>query len=285
MKDRNKDIGDASISGIQYNHLNLPYKVIVTGKGSIAYIYDATGNKLEKVTRDTVLSNTTTNTDYLGGFVYENNALQFFGHEEGRIRLNHFVSVSNPTVFNYDYFVKDHLGNTRVVLTDEQQIDIYPAVTLENGSITTDTFYYKINTGNIVANPASLLSTYQNNNGNPPYNTNPNINTTATSAYMYKLNASSGGDKTGLGTTLKVMVGDNVAIYGKSYWHSSGTTTNPNSLVVNDLLTALANTSAVVIGSHGTVTPSALTGSAVTPSELSSLLGTEPNVSADLIAL
>ncbi len=43
--DHNKEI-----ESITYNHLNLPLKVTVTGKGSITYTYDAAGNKLKKVT-------------------------------------------------------------------------------------------------------------------------------------------------------------------------------------------------------------------------------------------
>ncbi|PQV55851.1 hypothetical protein CLV53_1471, partial [Sediminibacterium magnilacihabitans] len=118
VKDLNKNIGSSSANGITYNHLNLPYLVNVAGKGAITYIYDAAGNKLQKRTYDSLKSALTLTTDYLGGFVYENSVLQFLGHEEGRVRLNHNVSVSSPTVFVYDYFVKDHLGNTRMVLTD-----------------------------------------------------------------------------------------------------------------------------------------------------------------------
>ncbi|MDD2793079.1 MAG: hypothetical protein PHD73_07865 [Sediminibacterium sp.] len=51
-----------------YNHLNLPYLVTVTGKGTITYIYNAAGNKLEKRTIKTTLA-MTTKTTYLGGYV------------------------------------------------------------------------------------------------------------------------------------------------------------------------------------------------------------------------
>lgn len=278
LKDRNKVIGGSGANGIYYNHLNLPDSILVTEKGYIKYVYDAAGNKLEKRVVETNPVSKITTTNYLNGFVYKNNVLQFFGHEEGRIRLNHFVTLTNPTVYAYDYFLKDHLGNTRVVLTDEQQVDPYPAVSLEDGALTTDTFYYRINTANIVANPASLPSTYANNNGDPPYNTNPNVNTSATSTKMYRLNGST-GDKTGLNIALKVMAGDQIAIYGKSFWHSNGS--NPNNsytTVVNDLLTALAGSNTIVSASKG-ATAAALIGSAVTPSDVSNLLGSPPTVS------
>ncbi|MDP1765229.1 MAG: RHS repeat-associated core domain-containing protein, partial [Sediminibacterium sp.] len=125
-------------------------------------------------------------------------------------------------------------------------------------------------------NPASLPSTYLNNNGNPPYNTNPSSNTTATSLKMYRLNGAT-GDKTGLGITLRVMAGDNVSIYGKSYWTGSSPN-NSYTTVVNDLLTALAATSAVANAGKG-ATAAALTGSGVTPSDVSNFLSTAPLVS------
>jgi hypothetical protein len=119
LKDRNKDIGNAATSGISYNHLNLPYRIWIPGKGTITYIYDATGNKLEKRTYDSSISKAT-RTTYLGGYVYQNDTLQFFGHEEGRIRKKPDNS------FVYDYFIKDHLGNTRMVLTEEYEQNTYP---------------------------------------------------------------------------------------------------------------------------------------------------------------
>jgi len=59
---------------------------------------------------------------YVAGAVYENVVLQFRAHEEGRMR-------PGTTSFNYDYFIKDHLGNVRMVLTEEQKTDMYLAAT------------------------------------------------------------------------------------------------------------------------------------------------------------
>jgi len=271
----NTDIDQTTGGAIQYNHLNLPYLINVAGKGTIKYVYDAAGNKLQKQTDDaTVAGGKTTVTDYINGYVYENNVLQFFGQEEGRVRPK--VNTDASITYNYDYFIKDHLGNTRMVLTDEQQQDVYPAATLENGAVATEQNYYTINTGAVVDNPVSLPYSYQNNNGNPPYNNNPNSNTGGTSAKMYRLNGAN-GDKTGLGITLKVMAGDNVAIWGKSFWHSNGTNPNNNySLVVNDLLTLIGNAGAVT-GTGKGITATTLTSSPTVPGDVSNWLQNAPN--------
>ena len=81
------------ISSITYNHLNLPSVITVTGKGTVAYTYDAAGNKLKKVTTEGA---TVTTTLYLPGAVYENDVLQFLAREEGRIRFN--SSNNTPAV-------------------------------------------------------------------------------------------------------------------------------------------------------------------------------------------
>jgi hypothetical protein len=107
--DKNKDIGN-----IRYNHLNLPDSIIVTGKGNIKYVYDATGTKLKKITTE---GGTVTTTLYMmGNFV--NDTLQFLPQEEGRIRFN-----KDDNSLAYDYFLKDHLGNVRMVLTEQQQTE------------------------------------------------------------------------------------------------------------------------------------------------------------------
>ena len=112
-KDLNKDV-----TNITYNHLNLPEVVSFTSNRSITYAYDAAGIKLSKTTNN---NGNLTTTDYASGFIYENNQLQHFAHEEGRVRKND----SGELV--YDYFIKDHLGNTRVTLTEESVTSQYLA--------------------------------------------------------------------------------------------------------------------------------------------------------------
>jgi len=255
-KDLNKNIAN-----IHYNFLNLPDSITVTGKGTINYVYTATGVKLQKIVNDTTTSpDKITRTDYAGIFVYQNDTLQYVATPEGRARPK---NINMTDTMFYDYFEKDHLGNTRVVLTDEKQQDIYPAATLENNTsaIGVENSFYTINMADTISTSriASWASTtgknYVNNNGNPPYNNNPYTNTTATSAIVYKLNGST-GDKTGLGVTLKVMTGDAVDIYAKSFWHNSGTLNNsyPVSSALTNFVTAFAGTGGVVNAGKGSAT-------------------------------
>jgi RHS repeat-associated protein len=95
---------------------------------------------------------------------------------------------------------------------------------------------------------------YQNNNGNPsppPYNSIASgsypsgytVNETATSTKMYQVNATA--NKTGLGFVIKVMAGDVVNIFGKSYFYAPGQTfdnSNSTPLIVSDILSAFLGT-------------------------------------------
>jgi RHS repeat-associated protein len=242
------------ISSITYNHLSLPSTITITGKGTISYTYDAAGNKIQKTTSEAnaavpyngtnYTSNITTTSTYIGGLLYESKSyshaslsslnytdvLQSIPHEEGRIRFN----TSDNSLY-YDYFLKDHLGNIRMVLTEQQKQDFYPAATLE-GNINTATDavnyenkFYTLNGANIVpATQATGITAYPNNNGisNPyPAGNNGNTNGNNNSQALYKLIAGSGAGNgvTGLGITLKVMSGDKIDVFGKSYYFQNNT--------------------------------------------------------------
>jgi hypothetical protein len=57
-------------------------------------------------------------------------------YEEGRIRVEQ-PSMATCTAQGlrlvYDYFLKDHLGNTRSVLTEQQEAVCYPMATVVTG--------------------------------------------------------------------------------------------------------------------------------------------------------
>jgi RHS repeat-associated protein len=226
--DKNKDINT-----IFYNFLNLPDSIRITGKGTIKYIYDAAGNKLKKVTRDSTVSPVKVITIlYLLGN-YTNDTLQFIGHEEGRIRYD-----STKTRMTYDYFLKDHLGNIRMVLTEEKDTSFYPPASLETAQLTTERlFYSKIDSGRVNKN---TIAGYPGD----PY-TNPND-------FIQKL--SGNGVRVGTGILLKVMAGDKFNVRVNSWWNSAntpGTPVNP----LNDIISMLAGSVGGLPGTgHATAT-------------------------------
>jgi RHS repeat-associated protein len=121
--------------GVLYNHLNLP-KEVRLGSKKIVYTYDATGQKLKKVAYNesgTAISQTI----YVGGIQYEGTTpeLKFVSTGEGRI-------VKNGSTWDYEYFHKDHLGNTRVVYGYQKQVDEYKA-TMESALSTSEESTFK----------------------------------------------------------------------------------------------------------------------------------------------
>ncbi len=274
-RDANKNI-----SSITYNHLNLPSVITFTVNGTagpsvktITYSYDAEGNKLKKITHEdnatislngtsysTAITNTVT---YLGDAVFESrqysnsslaslqftDALQFIAHEEGRIRP---VKDANNDItgFTYDYFIKDHLTNVRMVLTEEQQQDIYPLASLESSKVATEGDYYDIQPGNIVdKSEATGITDYPNNNGIPNNPPDPSFEA-ANSAKLYRLNSTA--TKAGLGITLKVMAGDKIDVFGKSYYFQNTAGTEGNSPIpVLDLLAGFLGTPSAPGSGHG----------------------------------
>jgi len=106
-------------------------------------------------------------------------------------------------------------------------------------------------------------------------NNNPNSNTTANSGKLYKLNSNT--NKTGLGITLKVMAGDRIDIFGKSYYFQNNTGgTGANSAIpVLDILTGLLGgpTGGTAAAAHGGVTASQLNGIGNVTGGITTLLG------------
>ncbi|MFT3704798.1 MAG: DUF6443 domain-containing protein [Agriterribacter sp.] len=231
ISDNNK-----GVSSITYNYLNLPQQVTITSKGNIQFIYDANGNRLQKtITDNTISPAKTTTTTYVAGFVYQAvsppsggavgpDTLQFVVHEEGRIRwaFHKYTTGSVGYGFEYDFFEKDHLGNTRVVLTKQKDTAQYIA-TMEAAYRSTESkLFYNLQASNY---PRASVSGYPSDP-----TTNPNDS-------IMKLNGS--GQKIGAAIVLKVMSGDIVDIAVKSYYTTqTGSGTSPS---LTDVLASLAN--------------------------------------------
>jgi RHS repeat-associated protein len=111
IKDDNKQI-----TSIQYNHLNLPVHIDIATKpaqegGRIEYLYDAAGIKLRQTKYIGATPDEETN--YIGNFAYEGeSSLKYIITDDGRL------IPKTGGGFEYEYFIKDHLGNTRLTVQD-----------------------------------------------------------------------------------------------------------------------------------------------------------------------
>jgi RHS repeat-associated protein len=106
IQDNNKHIK------IKYNLLNLPSQIssLTTAGDSVVYVYDASGAKLSKIIyKKSVLSQ---KVDYCGETEYYDGTLKYLHTEEGLVE-----TADNGSSFTYEYFLKDHLGNTRAVVS------------------------------------------------------------------------------------------------------------------------------------------------------------------------
>jgi RHS repeat-associated protein len=124
VADKNKNI-----ASITYSYLNLPIKVAKTTGDYIRYIYDASGRKHSQQVYDATNA-LTKRTDYPDELIYENDTLRFIDHEEGRIAM----TSATP---EYQYHLKDHLGNVRVTFTSKEQKETAIA-TLEDSNAATE---------------------------------------------------------------------------------------------------------------------------------------------------
>jgi hypothetical protein len=238
-----------AIDSIGYNYLSLPQYVHMKGKGKIIYTYDADGTKWKKTIIDSLAKDSTIIL-YLGGFVYQHvdgfvnsggrlDTLQFMADEEGRARWAAQKSTTTGVTgysFQYDFFEKDHLGNTRMVLTQERDTTNYLA-SMEATYRSTESQVF----GNIASTCVAWTSmpNYQNIPNSARYAFTPTNDSVAKVDYT-----GSGGQTTGPSLLLKVMSGDTVMMGVQSYYNTNNLNTTNSSFtsVLNSLASALVGT-------------------------------------------
>jgi RHS repeat-associated protein len=122
--------------------------------------------------------------------------------------------------------MRDHLGNTRMVLTEEQQTDAYPDASLEDSTIATERLYYaNLDSGRV---NKSSVSGYPVDNYTTPNN------------YIQQLSGSTGGHILGANIVIKVMAGDSINIRANSWYRQNGVSPGTPSGPLASLIVGLA---------------------------------------------
>jgi YD repeat-containing protein len=125
--DKNK-----GITAVNYNYLNLPQQVNKGATDYVVYTYDAAGRKWAQQ----VFGSTPKTTDYLGELIYEGGNLQSVQMSEGRV-------LPDGTGWEYQYYLKDHLGNVHVTFTTKTQTANTVTAGFETANQTTEATKFK----------------------------------------------------------------------------------------------------------------------------------------------
>ena len=124
---------------IQYNLLNLPSSINYQSGNMASYVYSASGAKLSVTYTNGA---TTTNNQYCGNMLYEDGTLKQILIDCG------YITFSGTTP-QYHFYLQDHLGNNRVVVsaggTVEQVNHYYPYGGLMSESTNGDLQRFKYN--------------------------------------------------------------------------------------------------------------------------------------------
>jgi RHS repeat-associated protein len=263
--DRNKNLQDAATgAGIISNFLDLPQTITIKDKSKTEYTYDAAGSKLaKKVTQLIPNAPAPVTTWYIQGFVYEEitplppappvkkTELRYILNEEGKLRITDVTAYTTPngviqsaitgnidfglgsTQWGvWDYYLKDNLSNTRMVLTEEGQMQIMKC-TMEGVAAP--------------GTPTPLQTEEQDNFGNTyPNNEVSNTRTpgpvpgwTSNLTQAAKLQPPAGvGTAIGPNVILKVMAGDIINAQA-DYYYQANTPQPPNNNVLTNIVQSL----------------------------------------------
>lgn len=260
--DLNKNVqslsgGAAGTKGIQYNFLDKPELIRITGKGHVRIVYDADGRKLQR-TFIPEAGGASNVTSYINGYVYQESltittttpppfgtsggTLSFINFEEGRIRvvtptnqnngLDALIVDGNMDLPNskrgaYDFFIMDYQQNVRMILTEETHT-AFNSATMETARATLEQSIFG-QTG--AANEVSATRVAK-----PAGWTNANLGT-----QVSKLGTTF-GKNIGPNTLQKVMAGDKVTATVQ-YWYqgsAGGNNTNFPAAVLSSMLQAIS---------------------------------------------
>jgi hypothetical protein len=113
---------NSAVTLVQYNYLDLPEKVVInggtSGETSVEFTYDASGYLLRKIYKRGTSEES--RVDYVNGIQYTNSSLAVVFTPYGR-------ATKYNTGWEYEYFLKDHQGNTRLAFGNLHEVNTYKA--------------------------------------------------------------------------------------------------------------------------------------------------------------
>jgi RHS repeat-associated protein len=222
-----------NIDTIVYDHIDQPIYVHNMNGDNLKNIYDASGTLLQK----TIIENGDTDVyNYWGPFVFKNDSLQYVFHQEGRTRW-----LADSSLFKYDFFVKDHQGNVRTVMTEDisQGVSLQAGFEMACANMEESTFDCIANVREIspAGSPDDLQSA--------------------------RLNGSDIDHRIGAAVILHGMAGDQLNLQGYGYYEDTSTanmnTYTPSEDVLSAVVSALSNGSGIVGEGHPGIKASTIT--------------------------
>jgi RHS repeat-associated protein len=163
--------------------------------GKIQYLYNAVGQKIKKlVYANSTDLNNYIKVEYLTGFQYTNNVLDFFPHAEGYVNVT--IGKRGSMSFNYVYQYKDHLGNNRLSYTFLQDQLYVPGQPVQFQILEENHYYpFGLKHSNYNTNQYQFVEV---ENGTDYYINITQVPAGYGSAYKYKYNGKEYQDELGL---------------------------------------------------------------------------------------
>jgi RHS repeat-associated protein len=264
--DLNKNISNlsppANTNGISFNFLDKPDHININGAGTIQIIYDAEGDKLQKIF--TPVSGTAITTSYINEFVYQsqgtgNPSLQYINFEEGRLRLmtpvgtndgydwlsiNGNIPMPNNMEGTYDYFIRDYQQNVRMILTEETDNGMNECTLETSRAGVEDPIFGQTGAGNEVEATRFAIAEI------PGQNSGGGWQNAAIGQSVSKLGNLAPGGEIGPNTLLKVMAGDLISATTLYYYQpSTGSTQGASTSLTQNVITALVG----ALSSNGSI--------------------------------
>ncbi len=273
ITDLNKGIKDLTENrdGITYNFLDKPEMIKIVGKGTVQLVYDADGNKLQKIFTPERPDRIVTTT-YINQFVYQDfsstsgeseGGLQYINFEEGRIRVitpvsqgngydaliidgNIDLPSQNPPQGGrgaFDFFIRDYQENVRMILTEETHNGSNKCTMETARAGNEEPVFGQEGSGNEVAATRFVVNSIPGQTSGGGWQ-NANIGSQVSRLGNRVTN------KVGPNVLLKVMAGDAITATTQYFYENAVVNTNQATTLTNDIITSLIGS----IAGSGSVT-------------------------------